>query len=54
MSMLVSPTMTPEALFTTLCATSNTPITIFQVLVTIRIAAADLNVHLKNIQVSRS
>ena len=54
MSMLVSDTITPEALDTTLCAASNTPMTIFQVLVTIRTAAALLNAHLKNIQVSTS
>ncbi len=33
---------------------SNTPMTIVHVLVTIRIAAADLNTHLKIIQVSTS
>ena len=39
---------------TTLCTMSNTPMTMFQVLVTMRIAAALLNTHLKIIQVSTS
>ena len=46
--------MIPAACATTLWAMSKTPITIFQVLVTIKIAAADLNTHLKIIQVSTS
>ena len=54
MSMEVSEMINPEALETTLCARSNTPMTIFQVLVTMRTAAADLNAHLKNIQLSTS
>ena len=54
MSMLVLPTITPDARLTTLCATSKTPMTMFHVFVTISTAAADLNAHLKNIQVSRS
>ena len=54
MSMEASETITPAALFTTLCATSNTPMTIFQVLDTISTAQAVLNIHLKNIQVSIS
>ena len=53
-AMEASETITPAALFTTLCATSNTPMTIFQVLDTISTAQAVLNIHLKNIQVSIS
>ena len=53
-SMLVSPEMMPDALPTTLWAASNTPMTMFQVFVTISTAAADLKAHLKNIQVSTS
>ena len=53
-SILVLPPITPDALATTLCATSNTPITIFHVLVTIRMAQAVLNTQRKNIQVSTS
>ena len=44
----------PAACATTLCAISKTPITIFHVFVTMRMAAADLNTHLKIIQVSTS
>ena len=54
MSMEASEPMIPAACATTLWAASNTPMTIFQVLVTRRIAAALLNTHLKNIQVSTS
>ena len=42
------------ALFTTLCAASKIPMTMFQVFVTMRTAAAVLNDHLKNIHVSMS
>ena len=52
--MEVFPTMMPEALFTTLCAASNTPMTMFHVLDTMRTAAAVLNTHLKNTHVSMS
>ena len=44
----------PEALFTTLCAASNTPMTVFHVLDTMSTAAAVLNTHLKNTHVSMS
>lgn len=54
MSMEASLEITPAALFTTLCPTSKTPITMFHVLVTIRTAQAVLKIHLKNIQVSTS
>ena len=54
MSMRVSEMMSPEALDTTLRAASNTPMTMFQVLVTMSTAAALLKAHLKNIQVSTS
>ena len=54
MSMEASLTITPAALFTTPCPTSNTPITMFHVFVTIRTAHAVLNIHLKNIHVSTS
>ena len=54
MSMLAFPATTPDALFTTLWATSKTPMTMLQVFVTIRTAQAVLNIHLKNIQVSTS
>ena len=47
-------TVTPAALLTTLCARSKTPMTMFQVFVTIRTAQAVLKIHLKNIQVSTS
>ena len=50
----VSDMMMPDALFTTLCAASNTPMTMFHVLVTMSTAQAVLNIHLKNIQVSTS
>ena len=53
-SKLVLPTMTPAALLTTCCATSNTAMTIFQVLVTINTAAKVLKIHLKNMKVSKS
>ena len=52
--MEVLPTMMPEALFTTLCAASNTPMTMFHVLDTMRTAAAVLNTPLKNTHVSMS
>ena len=52
--MEVFPTMMPEALFTTLCAASNTPMTMFHVLDTMSTAAAVLNTHLKNTHVSMS
>ena len=54
MSMDASELIIPAACATTLCAISKTPITIFHVFVTMRIAAADLNTHLKIIQVSTS
>ena len=54
MSMEASEPMMPDAWATTLWAMSNTPMTRFQVLVTSKIAAADLNTHLKIIQVSTS
>ena len=54
MSMEASEPMIPAACATTLCAMSNTPMTIFHVFVTIKMAAADLNTHLKIIQVSTS
>ena len=54
MSMDASAPMTPDACATTLCAISNTPITMDQVLVTMRMAAALLNIHLKIIHVSTS
>ena len=54
MSMDASALIMPAACATTLWAASNTPITMFQVLVTMRMAAADLNTHLKIIQVSTS
>ena len=47
-------TVTPAALFTTLCARSKTPMTMFHVFVTIRTAQAVLKIHLKNIHVSTS
>src|SRR5574344_1459967 len=50
----VSDTAMPDALLTTLWATSNTPITIFHVLETMSTAQAVLKIHLKNIQVSTS
>ena len=53
-SRLTLPTTTPEALLTTLCATSNTPMTIFHVLLTMSTAQAVLNTHLKMNQVSTS
>lgn len=53
-SMLVSPMMTPDACPTTCWATSNTPMTMFHVFVTIRIAQAVLNIHRKNTAVSMS
>ena len=52
--MLVLPTITPDARLTTFWVKSNTPITMFHVLDTIKTAQADLNIHLKNIQVSTS
>ena len=52
--MEASEPMMPDAWATTLWAMSNTPMTRFQVLVTSKIAAADLNTHLKIIQVSTS
>ena len=54
MSMDASELIIPAACATTLCAISKTPITIFHVFVTMRMAAADLNTHLKIIQVSTS
>ena len=54
MSMEASAPMTPEAWATMPWARSNTPITIFQVLVTMRMAQAVLNIHLKNTAVSIS
>ena len=54
MSIDASEPMMPAACATTLWAMSNTPITIFHVFVTINMAAADLNTHLKIIQVSTS
>ena len=52
--MLVCPTITPAALLTTLWEASKMPMTISQVWVTMTTAQADLNTHLKNIQVSTS
>ena len=52
--MEASEPMMPDAWATTLWAISNTAMTRFQVLVTSKIAAADLNTHLKIIQVSTS
>ena len=52
--MEVFPTMMPEALLMTLCAASNTPMTMFHVLDTMSTAAAVLNTHLKNTHVSMS
>ena len=52
--MEASEPMMPDAWATTLWAMSNTPMTRFQVLVTSKIAAADLNTQLKIIQVSTS
>ena len=52
--MEVLPTIRPEALFTTLCAASNTPMTMFHVLDTMSTAAAVLKTHLKNTHVSMS
>ena len=53
-STVASLTTTPAACATTLCAASNTPMTIVQVFVTMRIAHADLNIHLKKTAVSIS
>ena len=50
----VSETMIPAALLTTLCAMSNTPITIFHVLVTMRMAQAVLKIHRKKTAISMS
>ena len=52
--MLVLPLMSPAALFTTLCATSNTPNTMLNVLDRIVTATKVLKNHLKNIHVSIS
>ena len=49
--MEASEPMMPDAWATTLWAMSNTAMTRFQVLVTSKIAAADLNTHLKIIQI---
>ena len=46
--------MTPALWLTTFCATSNTAMTIFQVLVTMSTAQKVLKIHLKKIQVSKS
>ena len=54
MSMDASELIIPAACATTLCAISKTPITIFHVFVTRSMAVADLNTHLKIIQVSTS
>ena len=50
----VSPMITPELWLTTLWVASNTPITIFHVLLTMRMAKADLKIQRKNIEVSKS
>ncbi len=50
----VSETMIPAALLTTLCATSNMPMTIFHVLVTMRMAQAVLKIQRKKIALSMS
>ena len=50
----VFPTITPDARLTMVCERSNTPMTIFHVLVTIRTAAALLKAQRKNIHVSTS
>ena len=54
MSMPASEMMTPADWLTTFCATSNTAMTMFQVLVTISTAQKVLKIHLKKIQVSKS
>lgn len=53
-SMLASELIMPAALLTTLCATSNTPMMMSHVLVTISTAQKVLKIHLKNIHVSKS
>ena len=53
-SRLVFPIITPALWFTTCCAMSKIPMTIFHVFVTIKTAAKVLNTHLKNIKVSMS
>ena len=53
-STVASETTTPAACPTTCCAASNTPMTIVQVFVTMRIAQALLNIHLKKTAVSIS
>ena len=54
MSMPASEMMTPALWLTTFCATSNTAMTMFQVLVTMSTAQKVLKIHLKKIQVSKS
>ncbi len=49
----VSPMITPELWLTTLWVASNTPITIFHVLLTMRMAKADLKIQRKNMEVSK-
>ena len=53
-SMLVSPMMTPALWFTTAWVASKTPMTIFHVFVTMRMANALLNIQRKNRDVSKS
>ena len=54
MSSCASESATPAALFTTLCAASNTPMTMFHVLVTMRTAQAVLKIQRKKSHVSTS
>ena len=53
-SMLVSPMITPALWLTTACVASKTPMTIFHVFVTMRMAKADLNIQRKNMELSKS
>ena len=54
MSIPASEMMTPALWLTTLCATSNTAMTIFQVLVTMSTAQKVLKIHFQKSQVSKS
>ena len=54
MRISVSAITNPDARLTTLCATSNTAITMFHVLVTITTAHAVLNTHFASMNVSMS
>ena len=53
-SMLVSPIITPALWLTTCWVASNTPITIFHVFVTMRMAKALLKIQRKNMELSKS